>query len=236
MLCPRCGSRQPLGSTRCAKCGTPFTRREAAKRPSGRRVSTVASPVASARRYERRSGVRKSLLAWMAVLLITVIGVVALAALFSSSVIKPYVGRTVSNDLQGQIVSSVPKVTPGATTVDPGANQMVITQQQINDEIAKNAGSFGPLSSVAVKIEDGQFNVNFSAYGMSGNYQGHVEMLNGEPVVTGGHITGMLGWFVPTDQVESALNREIAAAVSQAGVQVSSVALRPGEMILTLNS
>ncbi len=174
----------------------------------------------------------------MAVLLLVVIGVIALAAVFSSSVIKPYVGRTVNNDLQGQIGASVPKVTPvtSSTTANPGANQLVITQQQINDEIAKNAGSYGPLSSVAVQITDGQFIVNFSAYGMTGKYQGHVEMQNGEPVVTGGHITGMLGWFVPTSQVESAFNREIASAVAQAGVQVNSVALRPGEMVLTLNS
>ena len=71
---------------------------------------------------------------------------------------------------------------------------------------------------------------------MSGKYKGQVEMQNGEPVVTGGHISGMLGWFVPTDQVETAFNREIASAVNQAGVQVSSVALWPGEMVLTLNS
>lgn len=237
MLCPRCGARQPLGSTRCANCGAPFTRREAAKRPSTRRAASGTSPVATVHRYERESGAGRSVLAWMAVLLLVVIAVVALAVVFSSSVVKPYVGRTVNNDLQGQIAASVPKVTPFTpSTTNPSANQLIITQQQINDQIAKNAGSYGPLSSVAVQITDGQFIVNFSAYGMTGKYQGHVEMQNGEPVVTGGHVTGMLGWFVPAAQVETAFNREIASAVAQAGVHVSSVALRPGEMVLTLNS
>lgn len=176
-------------------------------------------------------------MAWMMVLLLVVITVIALAAFFSSSVIKPYVGRTVNSDLQGQIAAGIPKLTAVPTTAtDPGAKQLVITQQEINDQIAKNAGSLGPLSSVSVQIDQARFIVNFSAYGMTGKYQGQVAMRGGEPVVTGGHITGVLGWFVPTDQVETAFNREIAAAVSQAGVQVASVSLQPGEMILTLNS
>ncbi len=237
MLCPRCGARQPLGSARCANCGAPFTRREAAKRQGSYRPSGGSSAVAAARRYERGNGVGRSVMAWMVVLFIVVIAVVALAAFFSSSVVKPYVGRSVNNNLQGQIAGSVPKVTPAtSTSTDANANQLVITQKEINDRIAQNAGSFGPLSSVAVEIDQGQLVVDFSAYGMSGKYKGHVEMQNGQPVVTGGHITGMLGWFVPTDQVESAFNHEIATAVSQAGVQVSSVDLRPGEMVLTVNS
>ena len=237
MLCPRCGTRQPLGSARCANCGAPFTRREAAKRQGPYRTSGGSSAVAAARRYERGTGPGRSVMAWMVVLLLVVIAVIALAAFFSTSVVKPYVGRTVNSNLQGQIGGSVPKVTPSTSaSADPNANQLVITQQEINDRIAQNAGSFGPLSSVSVEIDQGEMVVDFSAYGMSGKYKGHVEMQNGQPVVTGGHITGMLGWFVPTDQVESAFNREIASAVSQAGVQVSSVDLRPGEMVLTLNS
>lgn len=177
------------------------------------------------------------MMAWLAVLLVVVIAVIALAAFFSTSIIKPYVGRSVNSNLQGQIGGTVPKVTPNTSgSAEAGANQLVITQQEINDRIAQNAGSFGPLSSVAVQIDQGQLVVNFSAYGMSGKYTGHVAMQNGQPVVTGGHITGMLGWFVPTNQVETAFNREIASAVNQAGVQVNSVDLRPGEMVLTLNS
>jgi uncharacterized membrane protein YvbJ len=238
MLCPRCGARQPLGSVRCANCGTPFTRREAAKRPGSRRLAPAGgSPVTAARAYERRSGVRKSVMAWLVVLLLVVIAVIALATYFSSSIVKPYVGRSVNNDLQGQIAASVPKVTPvSAASDNSDPNQLIITQKQINDEIAKNAGSFGPLSSVDVEIDDGAFIVNFSAYGMSGKYQGQVTMRDGQPVVTNGHVSGMLGWFVPTDQIETAFNREIASAVDQAGVQVNSVSLRPGEMVLTLNS
>ncbi len=235
MLCPRCGSRQPVGSTRCAGCGTPFTRREASRRPTGRRGSKGGTAAVSYRNYQQGSRVRRSVIAWLAVLSIVIVAVVALAAFFSSTVVPSYVGRSVNNSLQGQIISSVPKVTPNPTA-SSGATQMVITQQEINDEIAKNAASYGPLSSVSVQIDNGQFIVNFAAYGMTGRYQGHVEMQNGEPIVTGGHITGMLGWFVPTSQVEAAFNRQIAAAVQQAGVQVSSVALRPGEMVLTLTS
>jgi hypothetical protein len=187
------------------------------------------------RRYERRSGARRTLLAWLAVIVVTVIAVLALIAFFSSSVIKPYVGRSVSQNLDGQIGSSIPKITPNAGASLAGQT-LVITEQQINDEIAKNASSLGPLSDVKVQIVDQQFIVDFSAYGMSGRYQGQVVMRDGNPVLTNGHITGALGWVVPTSQVETAFNKEIAAAVAQEGVQVSSVTLQTGKMILTLAS
>ncbi|HVB65117.1 MAG TPA: hypothetical protein VNE17_10325 [Nitrolancea sp.] len=198
-------------------------------------MATSNTAAVNYRRYERRSGAKRSLLAWLAVLLLTVIGVLALIAFFSSSVIKPYVGRSVSQNLNGQLNLSIPQVTPNAGASLAGQT-LVITQQEINDQIAKNAASLGPLSDVNVQITDQQFVVDFSAYGLSGRYQGQVVMRDGNPVVTNGHITGALGWVVPTNQVESAFNKEIAAAVTQAGVQVSSVSLQTGEMVLTLAS
>ena len=233
MYCPRCGARQPLGTSRCAECGAPFTRREAARRP-GSRVSARSNTAAvNYRRYERRSGAKHSLLAWLAALLLTVIAVLALIAFLSSSVIKPYVGRSVSQNLDGQLSLGIPQVTPNAGASLAGQT-LVITQSQINDQIAQNAASLGPVSNVNVQITDQQFIVDFSAYGLSGRYQGQVVMRDGNPVVTNGHITGALGWVVPTNQVETAFNHEIASAVAQAGVQVSSVSLQPGEMVLTL--
>jgi hypothetical protein len=235
MYCPRCGAHQPLGTSRCAECGTPFTRREAARRPGPGVAAASNTAAVNYRRYERRSGTRRSLLAWLAVVLLTVIAVLALIAFFSSSVIKPYVGRSVSQNLDGQLNLSIPQITPNAGASLAGKT-LVITQQQINDRIAANADSLGPLSDVKVQITDQQFIVDFSAYGLSGRYQGQVVMRDGNPVVTNGHVTGALGLVVPTNQVESAFNKEIASAVTQAGVQVSSVSLQAGEMVLTLAS
>ena len=235
MYCPRCGARQPLGSSRCAECGTPFTRREAARRSGPALATSSNSAAVNYRRYERRSGARRTLLAWLAVIVITVIAVLALLAFFSSSVVKPYVGRSVNQNLDSQLATSIPGITPNA-----GANlagkTLVITQQQINDEIAQNTDSLGPLSDVKVQIVNQQFIVDFSAYGASGQYTGQVVMQDGKPVLTNGHISGALGWVVPTNQVESAFNKQIARAVDQAGVQVSGVSLQTGQMVLTLAS
>ncbi len=167
---------------------------------------------------------------------------VGLAAFFSSNVVKPYVDRSVNKNGDSPVltaVATVPPVTNSAgdqTTAASGALKMVITQQDINNQIAKNAGSFGPVSNVQVQIDTNQFIVTFSAYGMSGRYAGEVVMQNGEPVLANGKVTGALGMFVSTSTVENALNKQIAAAVTKAGVQVNSVALRPGEMVLSLNS
>lgn len=240
MLCPRCGTRQPLGSVRCSNCGAPFTRREAAKRPASSRATVVPSPPQSYRRYERSSGVRRSVIAWLSVLTIVVIAVVALAAFFSSSVVKPYVDKKVNTNVQAAVSTAVSSAPTTAAATDSqqtsGSEQLVITQQEINDQIAQNASSFGPVSGVQVQIDSGQFIVNFKAYGMSGRYTGEVAMRDGQPVLTNGHVSGTLGMFVSTSTVENALNRQIAAQVSKRGVQVSSVALQPGKMVLTLSS
>lgn len=235
MYCPHCGARQPLGTTSCAECGAPFTRREATRRPSPQYAGASNTAAASYRRYERRSGAKKGLLAWLAVVLFTVIVVIALVAFFSTSIIKPYVGKSVSNNLNDKLGSTIIGVTPNAGAALAGQT-LTISQDQINQKIAQNADSLGPLSDVHVKITDQAFVVDFSAYGASGQYTGQVVMQNGNPVLTNGHISGALGWVVPTNQVESAFNKQIAAAVDQAGVQVSSVALQPGQLVLTLAS
>jgi len=235
MYCPHCGARQPLGTTRCAECGAPFTRREAARRPSPQYAGASNTAAASYRRYERRSGAKKGLLAWLAVVLFTVIVVIGLIAFFSTSVIKPYVGKSVSNNLDNKLGSAIIGVTPDSGAALAGKT-LTISQDQINQKIAQNADSLGPLDDVHVQITGQAFVVDFSAYGASGQYTGQVVMQNGKPVLTNGHISGALGWVVPTNQVESAFNKQIAAAVDQAGVQVSSVALQPGQLVLTLAS
>jgi hypothetical protein len=235
MYCPRCGARQPLGTTRCAECGAPFTRHEATRRPSPQYACASNTAAANYRRYERRSGAKKGLLAWLAVVLFTVIVVIALVAFFSTSIIKPYVGKSVSNNLDDKLGSTIIGVTPNAGAALAGQT-LTISQDQINQKIAENADSLGPLSDVHVRITDQAFVVDFGAYGMSGEYTGQVVMQDGNPVLTNGHISGALGFVVPTNQVEAAFNKQIAAAVDQAGVQVSSVALQPGLLVLTLAS
>ena len=235
MYCPRCGARQPLGTTRCAECGAPFTRREATRRTTPQFADASNTAAASYRRYERRSGAKKGLLAWLAVVLLTVIVVIALAAFFSTSIIKPYVGKSVSNKLDEQLGSTIIGVTPNSGAALAGKT-LTISQDQINQKIAQNSDSLGPLSNVHVRITGQAFVVDFSAYGMSGQYTGQVVMQDGKPVLTNGNISGPLGWVVPTNQVEAAFNKQIASAVDQAGVQVSSVALQPGQLVLTLAS
>ncbi|HEX3723445.1 MAG TPA: hypothetical protein VHV31_11670 [Nitrolancea sp.] len=217
------------------ECGTPFTRREAARTSAPRATRSGSAAAVGYRRYERRSGLRRGLLAWLAVTVVAVVAVIALIAFFSTSVVKPYVGRSVNQNLNGQLGSTIPQLTPNSGASLAGQT-LVITQQQINDEIAKNADSLHPLSDVSVQIVNQQFIINFSAYGVSGRYEGQAVMRDGKPVLTNGHISGALGWVVSTSDVETAFNREIAAAVDQAGVQVSSVALQPGQMVLTLAS
>lgn len=233
MYCPRCGERQPLGSRQCANCGLPFTRDEAARRPRGARPVPAQGTASRARVYERDPGVGRRALTLLAVLVIAVVGAVAIAAILSRVVVRPFVGDTVTDYLRGRvgeaIATAVPKV-----TLPAGGQQVVLTEDELNRRIAERAGQLGPLQDARVAITPEEVRVDLSAYGVSGTYHAHVAAQNGQVVITDGRIDGPLGWVMPADQLQATLNQELATALNQSGVAVEQVTLGQGQATLTV--
>jgi hypothetical protein len=187
----------------------------------------------SYRTYQRGSGIGRALIAWLVVLGLAIGAIVVGSKLLSGAVVQPYIGRTIDENLQGQIGNNIviPTQAPNRTG---NASTVVITEQELNQGIQDNADQLGPLDSARIEITNDELIVHMSAYGASGRYRGNVETRDGKPFVTGGRVDGMLGWVVPANQLEAALNREIATAVDRSGVTVQSVALEPGRMLLTV--
>lgn len=240
MYCPRCGTPQSVGSRRCTTCGHPFTRQELAKRPAAPRPVARGATTDRYREWERGPGVGRRAVTCLAVLVLTAVLLIAGAAALSSTVVRPYVGRLITDRLAQSTAQPSPAATPPASTAPataiptpaPGTTQVVITQDEMNARLAEYADQLKPLEGTSVEITPQDLVVNLQAYGLSGQYRGQVEARDGRVVVTNGRIDGPLGWAVPVAPLESALNSQIQNALNQSGASVQSVTLQQGQMTL----
>lgn len=248
MYCPRCREPQPVGSRRCGNCGYSFVaNRSAQPRRQGTRTAAVpANRTASTsyREWERGPGSGRRVISCLAILVLAVVIAVAAAAVLSSSVVRPYIGRQITKHLAsigttqsaststsaGSGQSSGSGAVAAVPTPKPGERQIVVTQDELNQRIAAHQSQIKPLDSASVQLTPQGAEVTMRAYGLTGRYHGQVQAENGQVVVTNGHIDGPLGWVVPVSALESALNQQIAASLNQSGVQVDSVTLQQGQM------
>ena len=244
MYCPRCGERQPLGSRRCAACGFPFTREEAASGRAAARSGAVPGAVRY-REWERGPGVGRRVLGCLGVTILGAVVVLGVITILSNAVVRPYIGRAIAAHIRlpvastpvssGQAAAPTPDAAGGLIpSVPANAAQVVITEDELNSSIATHASEIRPLDSATVRITPTEVAVDMSAYGVSGTYHGQVVVQNGKAVLTNGRIDGPLGWVVSPGPIESALNDQIAASLDASGVSVTSVALQQGQMTVGL--
>ncbi len=116
-----------------------------------------------------------------------------------------------------------------------GEQTWTLTQDELNQRIRNNPGSFSPASDVRVELGEGTVTVRFRAYGVNGTYHGSLTTRDGVPVVADSTIDGGLGFIIGSGQIDDALNREMANVVAEQNVSVESVHVRPGEMVFGIS-
>lgn len=236
MYCPRCGADQPLGTRRCARCGQPFTRRAYARSQRMRPAPAVQART-QYREWERGPGVGRRVLGCLAVMVVTVVLLLAGFATFST-VVRPFVARTITERLSpAASLSPEEPVAPPVVSVptpSPGTLQVTVTQEDLNQRIEANRDRIRPLDSAQVQITSEAFAIELRAFGLTGRYAGQVVVVDGEVQLTNGRITGPLGWLIPVAPLESALNDQLRNGLDQSGVAVDSVTLQEGQMTITL--
>ena len=193
----------------CPNCSEP-------QLPGARRCPNCGARVSSPGtvRRRRRSSAGGVLVFWAG------LGVVALVGLL----VLPGVIGAGAHRVAAGIEARIPRA-------DATATRVVLTAQDLNARVAEHAQELQPLDHVRIDVTGAGIVVDFGAYNLSGTYRGGLTVVDGVPLVTGGKISGVLGWFVTPNQLESALNQEIAAAVSVQGVWVEQVETQPGELI-----
>lgn len=237
MYCPQCGEPQKVGSQRCDDCGAPFTRRQAKR--GGTQLLKDPDPPKGNQQWERGIGVRSRMLRWLAGILFLILIIVAAAALLWSTAIQSYLDRATPTP-----VPAIPQPTqqPGFTLpselpkleIPPGGEQLVVTQEDLNAKIAEQAGKLGPIDKATVKITPGELTLETTALGMTGTYHGQVEARDGQIFVTNGKVDGPLGWVMPVDQIEAALNDTARSALTASSAAVTGVSLEQGKMVVSV--
>ena len=189
------------------------------------------------REWERGPGVGRRVLGCLAVMVVTVVLLLAGFATFST-VVRPFVARTITERLSpaASLSPEEPAAPPvvSVPTPSPGTLQVTVTQEDLNQRIEANRDRIRPLDSAQVQITSEAFAIELRAFGLSGRYEGQVTVVDGELQLTDGRITGPLGWLIPVAPLESALNDQLRNGLDQSGVAVDSVTLQEGQMTITL--
>jgi hypothetical protein len=264
MICPRCQIRNELGASQCASCGAPFTRQAARRtRPEqgGRRhdynyhqprstqpagaaafpqPGSHAPPRRQKRVYRRNVGPGNRAIGGLIAFLIITIVVISAAAILGSGDTSSRIGDGLSDGVSGIFGGTDnndgPDVeVPEAPPEPQGEQTWTLTEDELNQRLSAQEDAFGPADDVSVELGEGTVTVRFRAYGASGTYHGSLTTRDGVPVVADSTIDGALGWVVSSGQIDDALNREMAAVVSEQQVSVESVHVRPGEMIFGIS-
>jgi hypothetical protein len=237
MLCPQCGSRNPLGVRRCQACARPFTREAQAEDAPALAYNDIHTaeysvPVNSRRAVRQPRARRRRfgcLTALAALALLLVAGLVAALAL-GNLVVKPYVRDSARDNLQTGVQSEVARQL--STQVgDLPEGQVTITDADVNQRIAQN-GDLGPIDDVSVAFTPGGVDVSLRAYGLNGSYHATPRVVDGSLRLEGGALDGALSYVVPASDLESIVNDELAASLRDAGYTVNDITLEQGQIVL----
>jgi hypothetical protein len=187
--------------------------------------------------WERGIGVRPRILRWLASILFLVLIIVAATALLWSTATHSYLDRATpvpaSPQPTRQPSFTIPSEVPNLV-IPPGGEQLIVTQDDLNAKIAEQAGKLGPIDKATVEITPEELTLETTALGVTGTYHGQVEARDGQIVVTNGRVDGPLGWFMPVDQIEAALNDTARSALATSGASVTGVTLEQGKMVVSV--
>ena len=243
MICPQCGHRNEVGVAQCAACRRPFTRAAAERRAwhaSARRAQPAATaasvatvtpfdvPAAPPARRRRGAG------GCMVTLLVGLALTGALGWLLLTQVVQPRVGDMAVDGIRDGVRSAVHDRVATEVGGLP-AGEVTITEQEITDRINAH-GNLGPIDDVQVHITPEGLLVDLSAYGVDGAYRAAITERDGMVVLDDGRLDGPLSYVVPDGELEQAINRELAGALTAAGYRVAGGTLGDGALTLALTS
>ncbi len=113
--------------------------------------------------------------------------------------------------------------------------EVTITEQEINERVNAR-GNLGPIDDLQVHITPEGLLVDLSAYGFDGTYRAAIVERDGSVALDGGSLDGPLAYAVSDGDLEQAINRELAVALSAAGYRVAGVTLGDGALTLALTA
>jgi hypothetical protein len=179
-----------------------------------------AAPVAP-----RSGGPAGCLLGVLAFLIIAVV-----AGVFAWAVARPMVNDRVQKQLDRGLATQVAAISVPTAQV---TGQVTLTEDQINREIAANAGSFDPVKNPRVRVLPNELRVSFDLYGVTSTYRGGLAVNNGKIVVVDPQLSGPAGKILDAGQVADILEAQLASLMERSRVRPTAVRLQDGKMTVT---
>ncbi len=158
---------------------------------------------------------------------------VALAAFLSSQAERPATVTPASSGSSAPPPS--PQSEPAEVTPGTAAGQVVITEEELNREIAENSQSFGPTRSVRAEIDPTGITLRFSAYGLGGAFSARPVAHNGTIELEDARVEGPLGLFLDADELRARLTEELQRRLAAEGATVEAVTLEQDRLVVTVS-
>jgi hypothetical protein len=115
----------------------------------------------------------------------------------------------------------------------PANGQFVITEEEINADLAQYANLYEPIKDARVSILPDGIEASYKLYSLSSTFKTGLTVENGKIVVVNPHLSGVTSYAVDIDSVTATFEREVAELLARSGLQPTAVHLRDGSIVIT---
>ncbi|MEA2524050.1 MAG: hypothetical protein QOF73_1277 [Thermomicrobiales bacterium] len=156
--------------------------------------------------------------------------IAAVAGVFAWAIAKPIVNDRVQAELDHGIATQVAAIdVPSLRT----AGRITLTEDEINAEIGRFAGSYDPVKNLRFRILPEELRVSFDLYGVTSTYRGGLKVENGRMVVVDPELSGPAGQILDAREIADILETQLASLMDRSDVQPAAVRLREGVLTVT---
>jgi hypothetical protein len=187
--------------------------------PAGTAVSVSSST------EEARSGPSSMLLGCIGVLLILAVG-----ALLAWGGVRSVISNQVEDEISIGISNELRNVDQ-VTVATSG--RMRITEDDINDELRRNAKLYEPVKDASVGINPEEVTISFSLYGVGSTFRTKMAVDDGRIVLVDPSLSGPAGRLVDVNDVAVIFETEVAELLRRSNVRPTQVSLRDGSVVIT---
>ena len=170
---------------------------------------------------------------WPLRLLIILVVLVVLLAGGWIFVGRPILHSVAQNQFDQLIASQINLLVPLPPAV---TSSLTVTENGLNNLITLNSAPSDPVQHAVAHITPGGVELDFQLFGFSCSITGVPVASNGQVVMTGVQVGGILSLVMSPDEMTTLLNGHLRDAFSRLGRQATNVTLKNQEIDIQLNS
>lgn len=170
---------------------------------------------------------------WPLRLLIILVVLVVLLAGGWIFVGRPILHSVAQNQFDQLIASQINLLVPLPPAV---TSSLTLTENGLNNLITLNSAPSDPVQHAVAHITPGGVELDFQLFGFACSIKGVPVASNGQVVMTGVQVGGILSLVMSPDEMTTLLNGHLRDAFSRLGRQATSVTLKNQEIDIQLSS